>query len=193
MSRRPLRRRRRVGNVRAARQFLVGCNEILGVAMSAIERNKVTRRLHARTIDPTGVDRIAQRQLPITEVVFARIAQGSEPLREPDFEILHAPQRLFRRRHAEARRRTEIGQVTKDVRMTIDHARHDKGIGKIDHAHARGRLVANALDAMVLDRDENIVLDLSGFNVEQSTGFDRDRRRRRRGKGRRRWRRSLGM
>ena len=161
--------------------------------MSAIERNKVARRLHARAIDPTGVDRIAQRQLPVTEIVFARIAQGSEPLREPDLQILHAPQRLFRRRHAEARRRAEISQVAKDVRMTIDHARHDEGIGKIDHSHARGRFVANALDAMVLDRDENIVLDLSGFNVEQSTGFDRDRRRRRRGKGRWRWRRSLGM
>ena len=50
----------------------------------------------------------------------------------------------------------EIGQVAQDMSMTIDHPWHDKGVGKIDHAHARGRFVADALDAMVLDRDENI-------------------------------------
>ena len=104
--------------------------------------------------------------MPVTEIVFARIAQGGEPLREPDFEILHAPQRLFRRRHAEARGRAKIGQVAQDVSMTIDHPRHDEGVGKIDHAQARGRFTADALDAMVLDQDENIFLDLSGFNVE---------------------------
>ena len=50
--------------------------------------------------------------------------------------------------------------------MTIDHPRHDKGVGKIHHGQARGRFNADALDAMVLDRDENIFLNSSGFNVE---------------------------
>ena len=69
-----------VGNVWTARQFLLGGDEILRVAMAAIERNKVTRRLHARAIDPTGVDRVPQCQLPVTEIVFAGIAQGGESL-----------------------------------------------------------------------------------------------------------------
>ena len=67
-----------VGNIRAPQQFLVRGNEILGVTMPAVERNEVARRLHARAIEPTGVDRIAQRQLPVTEVVFTRIAQDQD-------------------------------------------------------------------------------------------------------------------
>ena len=50
--------------------------------------------------------------------------------------------------------------------MTIDHPGHDKRTGKIDHSHALGRFGADTLDAMVLDRDENIVRDFSGFNIE---------------------------
>jgi hypothetical protein len=50
--------------------------------------------------------------------------------------------------------------------MTIDHPRHDEGVGKIDYLHARGRFTADALNPMVLDQDKNIFLDLSGFNVE---------------------------
>ena len=52
----------------------------------------------------------------------------------------------------------KIGQIAQDVSMTIDHPRHDEGVGKIDHSHARGRFIADALDPMVLDRDENIFL-----------------------------------
>ena len=60
--------------------------------------------------------------------------------------------------------------------MAIDHPWHDKGVGEIDHPNARGRCVADAFDAMVLDQDKDIVRDLSGFHVEQTTGLDRDRR-----------------
>ena len=61
--------------------------------------------------------------------------------------------------------------------MAIDHPWHDKGAGEIDHTNARGLFACDVLDAMVLDQDENIVCDLSGLYVEQSTGLDRDRRR----------------
>ena len=59
--------------------------------------------------------------------------------------------------------------------MTIDHSWHDKSTGKIDHSHARGRFGADALDAMVLDRDVNVVGDLARFDVKEATGLNRDR------------------
>lgn len=62
------------------------------------------------------------------------------------------------------------------MRMAINHPWHDKGAGEIDHLDARGRCTGDALDAMVLDKDEDIVRNLPGLNVEQSSGLDRDRR-----------------
>ena len=46
-----------------------------------------------------------------TEIIFAGVAQRGETLRQPDLQVLHAPQRLFRRRHTEARGRAKISQV----------------------------------------------------------------------------------
>ncbi len=64
--------------------------------------------------------------------------------------------------------------------MAIDHSRHDERVGKIDNLHAGGRVVADALDPMIFDRDVDVVFDLARFDVEQSAGLDRDWRRSRR-------------
>jgi len=50
--------------------------------------------------------------------------------------------------------------------MAIHHPWHDKGAREVDRPDTRRRCVGDALDAVVLDQDENIVRDLSGFNVE---------------------------
>jgi hypothetical protein len=41
--------------------------------------------LHAWTVDPPVVDRVAQSELPVTQIIFASIAQRGETLGQPGF------------------------------------------------------------------------------------------------------------
>ena len=63
----------RIRNIRPHGQGLVGRQNI-GVAVSAIHRNKVPRRNHAWPPDQSFLDAVAQRQLTVTEIVLAGIA-----------------------------------------------------------------------------------------------------------------------
>jgi hypothetical protein len=65
--------------------------------MSSVDRNKVPRGNHARSPDQSLLDAVAQRQLPVSQIVFARITQRGETVIQPDLQIVHSPQSLLGR------------------------------------------------------------------------------------------------
>src|SRR5215475_3527801 len=155
-----------IGNVRAARQFLIRRNEIRSVSVAAVNRNEVSRRLHARAVDPAVVDRVAQSELPVTEIIFASIAQRGETFRQPDLEVAHAPERLFCGRHPETLAGGEIAKVAENVCMAINHTGHDEGIGEIDDLYSLRRRGSDAFDSMIFDGDVNVRSHLAGSDIE---------------------------
>jgi hypothetical protein len=133
--------------------------------------------LHARTVDPAVVDGVAQSELPVTEIVFARIAQRGETFRQPNFEVAHAPERFFCGRHSQAGAGREIAKVAENMRMAINHTRHNEGIGEIDDLHSFRRSSPDAFDAMILDGDVNVRSHLAGSDIEEMSSLQRDWRR----------------
>ena len=67
--------------------------------------------------------------------------------------------------------------------MAINHTGHDEGIGEIDDLHSLRRRGRDAVDSMILDRDVNVVSNLSRFDVQEATGLNRDGRSGRCGSG----------
>src|SRR5262245_43567642 len=134
--------------------------------MAAIERNKVPRGLHARTVNPAGVDRVAQSELPVTEIIFARITQRGETFGQPNLEVAHAPERFFRGRHSETRARREIAEVAENMRVAVNHTGHDEGIGEIDDLYSLRWCRPDAFDSMILDSDVNVRSHLAGPDIE---------------------------
>src|SRR5262249_6391460 len=122
--------------------------------------------VHTLAVDPAGVDRVAQSELPVPEIIFARIAQRGETFRQPNLEVAHAPERLFCRRHSEARAGRKIAKVAENMRMAINHTGHDEGIGEIDDLHSLRWSSSDAFDAMIFDGDVNVRSHLAGSDIE---------------------------
>src|ERR1700730_2081478 len=79
-----------VGHVWRAWERFIG-REQIGIAMTAGERDEVASGHYAWAADQSSFDAVAQRELAITNIGLAGIAQRSEAVVEPDGYIVHAP------------------------------------------------------------------------------------------------------
>jgi len=86
----------RVRNIRTSRQFLIRRQHV-GIAVSSVYRNKVSRRNHARSTNQSLLNAVTQCELPITQIVLSGITNCSETVIQPGLQVVYSPDGLLGR------------------------------------------------------------------------------------------------
>lgn len=144
--------------------------------MAASKRDEVAGGNDAWAADQSSFDAVAQRELAITDIGLASIAQCSKAVIEPNGYVVHTPDGGLAGGHAQPGHGRLILGIAEQVRVAINQSGDDSVFGQVDEFYAGRRGGDDARYAIFFDDDICVVSYAAGAYVDEAPRQDGDSR-----------------